>query len=224
MAAYLSQDLRIRVIRAIEGGMSRNAAAKRFGISSASAIRWMQTYLRTGRTQAKPCGGDRRSKRIEAHADFVMATLQATPDITLAELRGRLVSERGEHFAISTPPRVLSATPHHVEKKTAHASEQDRDDVAARRHAWVAQKPHLDPEKLVFIDETGVNTKMVRRHRALATRHALPGQGAARSLEHHHLGVRPSPGWLERPHGHRRCHGRRRLQRLRRVASGSQSC
>ena len=102
MAAYLSQDLRLRVIRAIEGGMSRNAAAKRFGISSASAIRWMQTYLRTGRTQAKPCGGDRRSGRIEAHADFVMATLQETPDITLAELRQRLVSERGEHFAIST--------------------------------------------------------------------------------------------------------------------------
>ena len=54
MAAYLPQDLRIRVIRAIEGGMSRNAAAKRFGISCASAIRWMQTYLRTGRTQANP--------------------------------------------------------------------------------------------------------------------------------------------------------------------------
>ena len=102
MAAYLSQDLRLRVIRAIEGGMSRSAAAKRFGISSASAIRWMQTYLRTGRTQAKPCGGDRRSGRIEAHADFVMATLQETPDITLAELQKRLVSERGEHFAIST--------------------------------------------------------------------------------------------------------------------------
>ncbi len=38
MAAYLSQDLRIRVIRAIEGGMSR------------TAVRWMQTYLSTGRT------------------------------------------------------------------------------------------------------------------------------------------------------------------------------
>ena len=54
MAAYLSQDLRIRVIRAIEGGMSRYAAAKRFGISSASAIRWMQTYLRTGAPRQNP--------------------------------------------------------------------------------------------------------------------------------------------------------------------------
>ncbi len=41
MAAYLSQDLRLRVIRAVESGLSRNAAAKRFGISAASAVRWM---------------------------------------------------------------------------------------------------------------------------------------------------------------------------------------
>ena len=58
--------LRIRVIRAVEGGMSRTAAAKRFGVSPASAVRWMQSYRQTGRTQAKPCGGDRRSHRIEA--------------------------------------------------------------------------------------------------------------------------------------------------------------
>ena len=66
LAAYMSQDLRIRVIRAIEGGMSRTAAAKRFGVSAASAVRWRQTYLRTGRSRAKSCGGDRRSGRLEA--------------------------------------------------------------------------------------------------------------------------------------------------------------
>ena len=41
MAQYLSEDLRVRVIRSVEGGMSRNAAARRFGVSIASAVRWM---------------------------------------------------------------------------------------------------------------------------------------------------------------------------------------
>ena len=45
MAQYLSEDLRIRVIGAVEGGMSRNAAARRFGVSIASAVRWMDEYL-----------------------------------------------------------------------------------------------------------------------------------------------------------------------------------
>ena len=102
MAKYLSEDLRIRVIRAVEGGMSRNAAAKRFGVSIASAVRWMDTYLQTGRTAPKPRGGDRRSGRIEAQADLLMGAIEETPDITLAELRERLIEERGETFAIST--------------------------------------------------------------------------------------------------------------------------
>lgn len=102
MAQYLSADLRIRVIRAVEGGMSRNAAARRFGVSIASAVRWMDEYVRSGRSAAKPRGGDRRSGRIEAQSDLLMCAIEATPDITLAELRARLIAERGETFAIST--------------------------------------------------------------------------------------------------------------------------
>jgi transposase len=47
-------------------------------------------------------------------------------------------------------------------KKTAHAAEQDRPDVAAARKAWRELAPSLDPDKLVFIDETGASTKMAR--------------------------------------------------------------
>jgi transposase len=34
--------------------------------------------------------------------------------------------------------------------------------VAARRRVWRAAQPFIDPERLVFLDETGVNTKMAR--------------------------------------------------------------
>ena len=102
MAKDLSEDLRIRVIGAVEGGMSRKAAARRFGVSIASAVRWMDAYLRSGQTAAKQRGGDRRSGRIEAQADLLLGAIEQTPDITLAELRERLIKERGEAFAIST--------------------------------------------------------------------------------------------------------------------------
>ncbi len=92
----------LRVIGAIEGGMSRNGAARRFGVSIASAVRWMDEYLRCGRTAPKPRGGDRRSGRIEAQADLLMRAIEETPDITLMELREKLIAERGESFAIST--------------------------------------------------------------------------------------------------------------------------
>ena len=46
--------------------------------------------------------------------------------------------------------------------KTAHASKQQRPDVLARRRAWFAGQLDLDPDTLVFIDETGTSTKMAR--------------------------------------------------------------
>jgi transposase len=59
---------------------------------------------------------------------------------------------------------VLRASPDHAQKKTAHASEQDRPDIVERRWAWFEGQLDLDPERLVFIDETWASTNMARRH------------------------------------------------------------
>ena len=87
MPRVLSQDLRERVVAAIDGGMSCRAAAARFGVSAASAIRWRQLVVQHGTPTAKPQGGDRRAARIDAHAAFILAALEAKDDITLAELQ-----------------------------------------------------------------------------------------------------------------------------------------
>jgi transposase len=51
----------------------------------------------------------------------------------------------------------------HVQKKTAHAEEQQRSDVLKRRREWFDGQLDLDPMSLVFIDETGTSTKMGRK-------------------------------------------------------------
>ncbi len=48
------------------------------------------------------------------------------------------------------------------QKKTAHALEQERADLLKRRQEWFDGQLDLDPAKLVFIDETGLSTKMSR--------------------------------------------------------------
>ncbi|MGN6727862.1 MAG: IS630 family transposase, partial [Tepidisphaeraceae bacterium] len=47
-------------------------------------------------------------------------------------------------------------------KKTIHAAEQDRTDVAEARVAWRVSQAGLDPAKLIFIDETWAKTNMTR--------------------------------------------------------------
>ena len=47
-------------------------------------------------------------------------------------------------------------------KKTVHAAEQERADVARKRHHWRNWQHWLRPERLIFIDETGAKTNMAR--------------------------------------------------------------
>src|ERR1039457_2255815 len=47
-------------------------------------------------------------------------------------------------------------------KKSLHAAEQERADVARARRRWIREQGMLDSTRLVFIDETAANTKMVR--------------------------------------------------------------
>jgi putative transposase len=89
-----SQDLRDRAIAAVEEeGLSRRAAAKRYRLSDASLVRWVQAY-RQGRRGPLPQGGDRRSKLPE-HRIWLLALVEAEPDLTLAAIGERLLAERG---------------------------------------------------------------------------------------------------------------------------------
>ena len=94
MAKALSQDLRDRVVAAIDDGLSRRGAAARFGVSVSSAIRWHQLAREHGRAVAGKPGGDQRSSKTDAHAELIMAMLEERGDTTLAEIQSGL-AERG---------------------------------------------------------------------------------------------------------------------------------
>jgi transposase len=107
MTRPLSIDLRERVIAAVEGGLSRRATAERFGVAVSSAIKWVDRWRRTGDVRPMPQGGDRRSHRIEAHAAEILALIEETPDITLAEIAAHLDETHGLKVADSTVWRLL---------------------------------------------------------------------------------------------------------------------
>jgi transposase len=51
-----------------------------------------------------------------------------------------------------------------AEEKTLRAAEQEREDVAQARAAWRVELAGIDPRRLVFLDESGIDTRMTRTH------------------------------------------------------------
>jgi transposase len=107
MGNPLSDDLRSRVVAAVEGGTSRRAAAARFGVSPSSAVRWVAAWRTAGRAEAKPQGGDRRSQRIEAFGEAILAAVAAQVDISLVEIATMLHERHGARLAPSSVWRFL---------------------------------------------------------------------------------------------------------------------
>ncbi len=95
------------MIAAVDGGMSRNAAAERFGIAISTAIRWVRDWRTDGRPTPRSKGGDLRSERVERYREVILAAINAQVDITLVELSELLREEHGVSFAPSTIWRFL---------------------------------------------------------------------------------------------------------------------
>lgn len=86
----LSKDLRERVLKAVLSGESRRSAARRFGVSAASVVRWTQRHHATGSIAPLPRG--RRKSALEPHREFLLDRIRHTPHLTLNGLKDELAA------------------------------------------------------------------------------------------------------------------------------------
>ena len=91
MGRALSGDLRDRVLKASEAGLSARKCAERFGVAASTAIRWIDRATKGETTPRKPA---RRVSRLDAHAGFIDTMIEDQKDITLDEMVVRLAGER----------------------------------------------------------------------------------------------------------------------------------
>ncbi len=92
MGKPYSMDLRTRVVSAVEGGMSRNAAAERFNVAISTAIKWVRRKRETGSVAPGQMGGHKPRSIRDEHEVWLSARIERG-DYTLrglvAELAGR---------------------------------------------------------------------------------------------------------------------------------------
>lgn len=161
MARAYGLDLRRRVVEAIDGGLSARRAAAQFSVGISTAINWHRQWREEGSLEPGRQGKPRRSK-LDPYEAFILGLVDEKHDIALHETAEKLAAERGVQTCPATVWYFFSKRGLTHKKKTGHATEQQRPDVLARRRVWFDRQIDLDPERLIFIDETGANTKMAR--------------------------------------------------------------
>jgi transposase len=153
-----SNDLRARVIEAIEAGASRREAADRYELSPSVVVLWAQRWEETGSIAAKPSGGS--TSPLEEHAEFLLGLIVEQPDLTLDEIVAAMRKKASQAAAARCGGSLSDGTS--ASKKTLYAAEQKRAEIARARRRWMRQQGMFDAARLVFIDETWTSTSMVR--------------------------------------------------------------
>ena len=102
-----SQDLRDRVIAAIEAGeQSQAGIAETFGVSPSTLEKWWARWRRTGSCAPQPHRGG-RPRALAGSEDAIRAEVRTQPDVTLAELCDRVAVARGVAVSDSAMGREL---------------------------------------------------------------------------------------------------------------------
>ncbi|MPR12644.1 IS630 family transposase [Microvirga tunisiensis] len=162
MTTPLSQDLRRRIVRAVEKGSSIRQAAARDEVSPSAAVKLIRRVRETGLVTPERIGGHRRPV-LEPYQDLLRSLVEAKSGITLSEIQAELRIRGIEVQALSTIHLMLKRMDL-TQKKTLRAAEQDRPDVAQQRQRFRVWQRFMDASHFVFLDETGTATNMTRRY------------------------------------------------------------
>jgi transposase len=92
MPKAYSLDLRERVVRYVDAGHSRHAAAAHFDVSVSFVVNLVRSWRERGHIRVGPLGG-RRFSKLDPHRDFLMARVLEKDDITMRELASELLTK-----------------------------------------------------------------------------------------------------------------------------------
>ena len=109
MRAY-SEDLRLKVLDAVDRGMPREEVARVFGISLPSIKRWLKRRRETGEVDAKVPPGPPAVKGAML-GEWLPAHLRRNPDLTLGEHCEAFAEDSGVKVSEATMSRAISRLP-----------------------------------------------------------------------------------------------------------------
>ena len=101
-----SQDLRERVIAALEAGKTQAEVAAQFDIHKSTLEKWWYRWRETGSCEALPANPGPQRK-LQAAESFIRAEVKKHPDISLAELCERVAEAKGIRASQSMMCREL---------------------------------------------------------------------------------------------------------------------
>ncbi len=151
-------EWRERIVDAYESGQTMAEVAERFYVSEQTVSNFVKQKRETGSLEPAPHSGGRTPRIQGEDARRLDQAVADNPDATLEEL--------AEAIGLDVDPSVVHRTLERLDitrkRKVNQASERDEEETKQQRVDWTQGTAAIDPERFIFLDEMGINTKMTR--------------------------------------------------------------
>ena len=162
MAKAYSLDLRQKIVDAYDrGDISQRRLAKQFGVATSFVEKLLKQRRETGSLAPKVREEQTPPKLNDQHRAVLAELVESRNDATLAELRELLYERTQVRVGITTIHNTLKKMDLTL-KKTLYPDAKASDRVQKARVRFREMVRPVEPQDLVFIDETGVNLAMAR--------------------------------------------------------------
>jgi transposase len=152
-----SLDLRERILAAVDHhDGSIRWIARIFRVSTSFIVRLLQRRRAANTLAPKPHRGGPAPALGPGDLERLARLVDEQPDATLEQLK----QQGGFQCSLKTLWYAIDRLGLTVKKKSLHADQRDRPDVQTKRRQFRQKVGTIEPEKLVFVDETGITTTM----------------------------------------------------------------
>ena len=165
MGNALSMALRVRFRNLMDRGLRAAEAGKMLLLSPATTARWGKQVRDGDPLEPLPSVPRKGSGKPESFVSFFVELIGQDPDITLVELQAALLAAHGVSFSTSGIDALLRRHGY-TYKNSLIARERDTPEVRKARHDRGRRQKVMreQPQRLIFLDETGTDTGMTREY------------------------------------------------------------
>lgn len=197
----ISNESREKIIRKFTQGLSTKAIADALDLKYCAVVKIVNAYQRTGNSNKKVLGGDKRSKLNEHQKIQLKAWVDENCLLTLKELKLKIESVFGLSVSLSTIDRCLGEFHYTLKLVTTSPTPRNTENAITQRFEYSQTFRDFEvvygAENLIFLDEVGFSvSSRPKKGRSIKGTSAIINVPAARSRNISVLGAMNKNGMI----------------------------
>lgn len=160
----VTNDIRMIICKKYDAGKPISIIQTDLDLPYQTIVSIVKKYKRTGIYETEMSKSGRKRKMCNADEEFIKEKISEDCTRTLQDLKGKLATDRSVNISVSTLHKRIQEFEYSFKRISLVPEARNNVKVVSNRFDYARKIVDYENEKLIFIDEMGINTSMRKRY------------------------------------------------------------